>query len=65
VGRAGRRRWRERYERYERGEVHVGPMGVHVRAEGPAGVREVRVDQHGVHTSDGPAGPPPPPTEPR
>jgi hypothetical protein len=66
VGRSGRRRWRERYERYERGEVHVGPTGVHVRAEGPAGVREVRVDPRGVHTSDRPADPPtPPPTEPR
>ena len=55
--------WRERYGRYDRGEVHVGPTGVHVRAEGPAGVREVRVDERGVHTSDQPAdSPPPPPT---
>jgi hypothetical protein len=67
VGRGGRRRWRERYERYDRGEVHVGPTGVHVRAEGPRGVREVRVDDRGVHTSEHPADapPPPPPTEPR
>ena len=65
----GRRRWRERYER---GEVRVGPTGVHVRAEGPAGVREVRVDPTGVHTWEHPADAPPPaeppsppPTEPR
>jgi hypothetical protein len=66
VGRGGRRRWREREERYDRGEVHVGPTGVHVRAEGPGGVREVRVDERGVHTSERPTDvPPPPPTEPR
>ena len=62
VGRGGRRRWRERYER---GEVRVGPTGVHVRAEGPGGVRDVHVDERGVHTSDRPADSPPPPTEPR
>jgi len=65
VNRGSRRRWRERYER---GEVRVDHEGVHVRAEGPAGVREVRVDPKGVHTWETPAQAPPPsppPTEPQ
>jgi hypothetical protein len=56
---------RGRRERYARPEVRVGNGGVHVRTEGPRGVREVRIDSSGL--SVGPPPPPagPPPTEPR
>lgn len=64
VSRRGRR------ERYARPEVRVGNAGVHVRTDGPDGVREVRIDSSGASVGPPPAaGPPPPagppPTEPR
>jgi hypothetical protein len=64
VSRRGRR------ERYARPEVRVGNGGVHVRTEGPRGVREVRIDSSGVSVGPPPPPPPPPPagpppTEPR
>lgn len=62
---------RSRREQYARPEVRVGNAGVHVRTDGPDGVREVRIDSSGLSVGPppSPAGPPPsagpPPTEPR